>query len=154
MLKQPPGEHERDSCMNGAVNIQKNKICIYVYYYIYTCKYIYIFIYVYIYLGKLSRPQPRSPHFGSRCHSHSDTHLFLIYFVLLHVYRRVYSGLCRAVCDIKCRHTSWLGHHKSSKECRYIYIYLYVFLLLIVSFLYIEVYWQLYLHWYVYLYKL
>lgn len=65
MLKQPPGEHERDGCMNGAVNIQKIKICINMYSliciciftYVYLC--IYIFLYVYIYLGKLSRPQPR-----------------------------------------------------------------------------------------------
>ena len=44
MLKQPPGEHERDGSMNGAVYI-------YIYIlFIYLCIYLSIYIYIYIYL--------------------------------------------------------------------------------------------------------
>lgn len=73
MLKQPPGEHERDGCMNGAVNIQKIKICINMYSliciciftYVYLCIYIYFYMYTYIWANYRDL-SPGEVHFGSR----------------------------------------------------------------------------------------
>ena len=64
MLKQPPGEHERDGSMNGAVYIYIYFIYLFMYLFIYI--HIYLYIFISIYLGKfVGPPSPASGCVGS-----------------------------------------------------------------------------------------